>query len=221
MSKIEVKLIDSMGDDFKTVAGTARVSFGKSAEDYTDEQNIKLVKYLARNSHWTPACSLQAILSIKLPLAIHAQLVTHKQGGVINTMSRRYVRSELEFYEPSFRHAPDRSVKQGSGDLMANQDRPLIYHDRAVTAALGTFNKMLELGVCPEQARYYLPQNLMTKCTVVGSLPYFARIYKQRACSHAQGGDVEGGEWRTITEQMDAIFSELWPVTWSVSKGDE
>ena len=221
MSKIEVELVDSMGDDFKSVANTARVSFGKKADAYTDEQNIKLVKYLIKNSHWTPLCSLQANISMKIPLVIHAQLVTHKKGGVINTMSRRYVRDELEFYEPTFRKTPEGSVKQGSGDVFESQERPLIYHDRAVEGAIDIYNQMLDMGVCAEQARYYLPQNLMTKCTVVGSLPYFARIYKQRSDSHAQGGDKDGGEWKTITDGMDDIFSRLWPIAWSLITGDE
>lgn len=208
MSKIELKLIDSMGTDVTSVANAARVSFGKTAAEYSCEDNVKLVKYLAKNNHWTPMCSLQLSVSVKLPLQIHAQLVKHQIGGVINTQSRRYVRGELEFFEPVFREAPGKNVKQGSGKEIEKAANIKDIHTRAIGQAQGFYEQLLSEGVCAEQARGVLPVDLMTSCIVVGSLPYFARIYKQRTDPHAQK------EWLIFCEQLSDICTELFPVTW-------
>jgi thymidylate synthase (FAD) len=48
-----VNLVDSMGSD-EDICDAARVSFDKSAENYSDEQNERLIRYLAKHDHWTP-----------------------------------------------------------------------------------------------------------------------------------------------------------------------
>ncbi len=50
MAKMEVSLLDTMGCD-DGVANAARVSFAKDATNFTDEQNDKLIKYLAKHNH--------------------------------------------------------------------------------------------------------------------------------------------------------------------------
>lgn len=208
MSKIEVEFLSSMGTD-SDVADTARCSFGKTAAEYSAESNNKLIKYLARNAHWTPFCSLQLRVSIKLSLQIHAQLIKHQIGGTINTMSRRYVRGELEFFAPVFREAPNGSVKQGSGDVMKVPTTAETIHYDAMFHAERAYQELLAEGVCAEQARGVLPVDLMTSCVVVGSLPYFARIYKQRTDPHAQK------EWAPLCDKLDEICTELFPVSWT------
>jgi thymidylate synthase (FAD) len=70
---ISVELIDKMGTD-NTVVDAARVSFSKEAANYTEEQNSKLIKYLAKHNHWSPFahCTLQ--FRIKAPIFVARQL---------------------------------------------------------------------------------------------------------------------------------------------------
>src|SRR5690625_2906757 len=49
---IKATLIKSTGDDL--VVDAARASFAKTHDTYTDEQNTRLINYLARHDHWTP-----------------------------------------------------------------------------------------------------------------------------------------------------------------------
>src|SRR5690625_71864 len=49
---IKATLITSQGDDL--VVDAARASFAKTHDKYTDEQNTRLINYLARHDHWTP-----------------------------------------------------------------------------------------------------------------------------------------------------------------------
>src|SRR5690625_7148396 len=49
---IKATLIKSTGDAL--VVDAARASFAKTHDTYTDEQNTRLINYLARHDHWTP-----------------------------------------------------------------------------------------------------------------------------------------------------------------------
>lgn len=212
MSKSKVELVTYMGHDINTPADVARVSFGKEASEFTPEQNTKLVKYLARNKHFTPFCSLQATVKMEMNLAIHAQLVKHRFGGTINTMSRRYVRDQLEFDTPDWRKKPKGSVKQGSGGQFKGVKRWLVncLYLGLTKVALLVYWTLLKLSVAPEQARLVLPSGTITKCVVTGSIEYFARMYRQRTHEHAQR------DWDPICERLDEIFTEIWPVSWKL-----
>ena len=105
-----------MGND-DSVVNAARVSFAKQADQYTDEQNARLINYLARCSHWSPFAQVFVTLRFKAPIAIHAQCVKHQIGFAMNTVSRRYVSDEPELFIPEFRLAPEGSIKQGSGGI--------------------------------------------------------------------------------------------------------
>ena len=95
---MNVELIDSMGGDL-SVVNAARVSFGKMKKKL-DKKDERLIAYLAKHKHWTPFghCTLQ--FHIKAPVFVARQLVKHQVGLVWNEISRRYVDSEPEYYEP-------------------------------------------------------------------------------------------------------------------------
>lgn len=104
-----------MGSD-RTVVDAARVSFNKRSDNYTDEQNAKLIKYLAEHNHWTPFAHPQVQLHIKAPIFVARQLGKHQVGMVWNEVSRRYVDSEPEFYWPTKWRKRAENKKQGSSD---------------------------------------------------------------------------------------------------------
>lgn len=219
MSKSKVTLIDHMGDDINTPANVARISFNREASEFSDEKNARLCDYLAKHGHWTPFCALQATLSIELNLALHAQLVKHRFGGTINTVSRRYVRDWLEFdSDIDWRYVPDKGVKQGSGngvDAFTWAEATGAY-ETAMRTSKEAYEALLDLGIAPEQARFVLPQGLMTKCSATGSIVYFARIYNQRCgkWGHPQK------DWAPICDQMNEIFMGIWPKSWKALTGD-
>ena len=66
---MQVTLINSMGND-KTIVDAARVSFAKTADNYTEAQNEKLIQYLARHNHWTPFGHAQATFHIEAPILL-------------------------------------------------------------------------------------------------------------------------------------------------------
>jgi len=217
---LEVTLIDLMGTD-ALVVNAARVSFSKEAENYTEEQNDKLINYLARHNHWTPFSHPTICIREKVPIFVARQRFKHTVGFSYNEVSRRYVDDTPGFFKPiKWRAAPTGSMKQGSskqeliildddGDHVANSqswcdDKLDLVHAHC----LSTYTEMIEKGVAPEQARMVLPQSMYTEYYVTGSLAAWGRAYKLRIDSHAQK------EIQDVAVKWDEIIRPLFPVSW-------
>ena len=162
MTQMKVEHIDHMGND-DSVVNAARVSFAKQADQYTEEQNARLIKYLARHNHWTPFAHAFVTLRFKAPIAIHAQCVKHQVGFAMNTVSRRYVNDKPEFFMPEFRLAPEGSVKQGSGEVHPDNAHWQVNYEDLMNKAVDLYLMMIDGDVAPEQARFVLPQGVMTE----------------------------------------------------------
>ena len=184
---MQVTLINSMGTD-QTVVDAARVSFAKKAENYTEDQNEKLIGYLARHNHWTPFGHAQATFHIEAPVFVARQLVKHQVGLVWNEVSRRYVDDTPRFFSPpSWRpRAPDKKQGSDKDDQIMNMRQAWKIYESAIHNVSRTYGILLEMGVAPEQARMVLPQSMMTEWYWTGSMVAFARIVEQRTHSTAQ-----------------------------------
>ena len=204
---MKVEYIDHMGND-DSVVNAARVSFAKQADQYTDEQNARLIKYLARHNHWTPFAHAFVTLRFKAPIAIHAQCVKHQIGFAMNTVSRRYVSDAPELFIPEFRLAPEGSVKQGSGDAHPDNGHLQAVYKSYCDRMINAYIDMIDMKVAPEQARFILPQGVMTEWVWSGSLQAWARFYNQRSDSHAQQ------EIQYLAHEVDNIVGALFPVSW-------
>ena len=95
---MDVELIDKMGSDL-SVVNAARVSFAK-IKDELDDNDEKLIKYLAVHGHWSPFAHASLSFRIKAPVFVARQLVKHQVGLSWNEVSRRYVSDKPEFYIP-------------------------------------------------------------------------------------------------------------------------
>lgn len=204
---IGVDFIDKMGDD-AAVCDAARVSFAKEASQFTDEQNDKLLVYLARHNHWSPFAHVVVKLRIRAPIFIARQLQKHQIGFAWNETSRRYVDNPPELFHPaSWRGRPE-SVKQGSGGDIPKQSIANDVLDDAYSAAVTGYDSLLALGVAPEQARMVLPQGMMTEWVWSGSVAAWARVCKQRLDPHAQA------EAAVVARLISDIVGPLFPVSW-------
>ena len=212
MTQMKVEHIDHMGND-DSVVNAARVSFAKQADQYTEDQNARLIKYLARHNHWTPFAHAFVTLRFKAPIAIHAQCVKHQIGFAMNTVSRRYVSDKPEFFMPEFRLAPEGSVKQGSGEVHPDNAHWQVNYEDLMNKAVDLYLMMIDGDVAPEQARFVLPQGVMTEWVWSGSLQAWARFYTQRIDTHAQQ------EIQYLAREVDKIVGALYPVAWDALTG--
>ena len=211
-TNMKVEHIDHMGND-DSVVNAARVSFAKQADQYTADQNARLIKYLARHNHWTPFAHAFVTLRFKAPIAIHAQCVKHQIGFAMNTVSRRYVSDKPELFIPEFRLAPEGSVKQGSGEVHPDNAHWQVNYEDLMNKAVDLYLMMIDGDVAPEQARFVLPQGVMTEWVWSGSLQAWARFYTQRIDPHAQQ------EIQFLAQEVDKIVGALYPVAWDALTG--
>ena len=233
-----VTLIDHMGDDL-SVVNAARVSFGKRVEldlsQYDDveyegcftqipilqDRDIKLIKYLAKHNHWSPFGHASMQFHIKAPVFVARQLIKHQVGLVWNEVSRRYVNNEPEFYTPEVWRASAENKKQGSSDEEININPstgsgPQMVDDyqQVLKSAKWTYEHLLELGVCPEQARMVLPQSMMTEWYWSGTLYAFANICNLRCKPEVQL------ETQMIAKEIDIQSGILFPVSWEALRNE-
>ena len=229
-----LEYVNHMGSDL-TVVNAARVSFNQESEWDIDQEakerltatessfresdlqvlsqkDKKLITYLAKHQHWTPFAHPQITLRIKAPIFVRTQLFKHKVGMVENEVSRRYIKSNPEFYVPKWRYGPTGNAKQGSSDFIdstATDYVERLYIESALNC-VNSYNKLLEQGVAPEQARSILPQGTYTEWWWTGSLSAYARIYKQRIDSHAQW------EVQQYALAINVVMKDLFPISWKV-----
>lgn len=204
---IKVELVDSMGTD-ATVSNVARVSFDKWKEEF-DAQDAKLIKFLAEHKHITPFRHPHVMVRCSAPIWLARQLGKHQIGMSWNEVSRRYVDTGVELYSPdALRLRPEGGIKQGSSAETADPAVLTIAEDMQRYAKV-IYEYLIDQGVAPEQARGYLPQNMMTSWIWTGSLAAFAHVYNLRADSHAQ---LEA-QW--FAEMLDETIRPLFPNAWS------
>ena len=212
LQMIKATLLDYMGSDM-TVVNAARVSFAKEStwDDYNSEteqyvlkdKDRKLIHYLAEHKHTSPFGHCFASFHIKAPIFVARQLVKHKFLRW-NEVSRRYVDTKPEFYEPSEWRGRSEDKKQGSdGVVNVYMDQDMQWHRQLVA-----YENLINNGVCPEQARMVLPQSLMTEWYWSGSLDAFADMCNLR-CS----GDTQL-ETRLAANQICTGMQGLFPVSW-------
>ena len=210
---IQVTYKGHMGNDL-TVVNAARVSFGKESEwDYEESDGYsfkqhmklkdkKLIKYLAKHKHISPFGHCFASFHVKAPVFVARQLVKHKFLRW-NEISRRYVDSEPELYNPAEWRGRSDDKKQGSEGVVLGLDIGDIN-----TMCKETYNRLLSKGVCPEQARMVLPQSMMTEWYWSGSLDAFADMCNLRCKPDTQY------ETQLVAWDLYYHMKELFPVSW-------
>ena len=197
----QVTLIDKMGSDL-SVVNSARVSFAKQHNTMQDNDE-RLIKYLATHNHWSPFGHASLQFRIKAPIFVARQLVKHQVGLIWNEVSRRYVSDDPEFFIPFLWREKHENKKQGSTETEVEYDiTPLIKKAKQM------YQDMLDNNIAPELARMILPQCMMTEWIWSGTLYAFARV-----CNLRNKPDVQE-ETRQITESMNSFLSNGFPISW-------
>ena len=133
-----------------------------------------------------------------MPLFIRSQHHRHRTWAY-NEISRRYTSVDIKFYEPNEFRTQHKSNRQASNNELLN---PIIEYNRSglpVSAVasemvrahhkecLKLFDNLLSSGVCREQARGVLPQNLYTQ--------YFGTVNLHNLLKFVSLRVHEGAQW--------------------------
>jgi len=209
-----------MGTD-ATIVQSARVSFynDMDSEELT-EKDKKLIRFLIRNKHTSTFEHCQVTLRCTVPLFVRSQHHRHRTWK-FNEVSRRYTDFNIQFYEPTSFRTQSKSNKQASNmdeiDPLIGCEFPDLFGmaNRRATElmkehhrkSLGLFDSLLEAGVCREQARGVLPQNMYTEYYASANLNNILKFIDLR--TH------EGAQWeiQEMAKGMLKIIEKLYPAT--------
>ena len=211
--------VQHMGSDL-TIVNSARVSFGvqKSSLDGRDK---RLVNYLIKHRHTSTLEHNVVTFKFVVPLFVRSQHHRHRTWSY-NEISRRYTDKDLQFYEPShFRtqHESNRQASNAEEIINPNLSKPYAnslippiiwkasdavkeHHKRS----LELYNTLMSSGVCREQARGILPQNLYTE--------YYGTVNLNNLLKFIDLRTHEGAQWeiQQVAKSCLEIATDLWPV---------
>ena len=229
----KVQLVQSMGSD-ATIVRAARVSFGKdSSSEELSEKDKKLIRYLIKHKHTSTLEHCNLTFKFTVPLFVRSQHHRHRTWSY-NEISRRYTEVDLNFYEPKQFRTQHKSNRQASNadDLIDPVIENCLFDNEQVSftasevlqehhlRSLELFNKMIEAGVCREQARGVLPQNLYTQYYGSTNLSNLLKFIDLRL--------HEGAQWeiQQMAQACLEIVTDIFPVTVSTYRelrghGDE
>ena len=208
-----VSYVEHMGSDL-TVVNSARVSFGVEKTEL-DDKDKKLIRYLIKHRHTSTLEHNTVTFRFVVPLFVRSQHHRHRTWSY-NEISRRYTDKDLKFYLPNNFRTQHKSNRQASnaeelinprvyGDLSPLTAKELL--ENKTYECLDTFNNLLEAGVCREQARMILPQNLYTE--------YYGTVNLNNLLKFVHLRTHEGAQWeiQKVAEACLDIATDLWPVT--------
>ena len=218
-----VDYVNHMGDDL-TVVNSARVSFGVE-KDELDGRDKKLINYLIKHRHTSTLEHNLITFRFTVPMYVRSQHHRHRTWSY-NEISRRYTDVNIKFYEPKAFRTQHKSNRQASNaeelinPVMNPEDEnhpkfgEWIHSTTASelvaahnTDSLVLFNQLIEAGVCREQARGVLPQNLYTE--------YYGTVNLSNLLKFIDLRTHEGAQWeiQKVAEACLEIATDLFPET--------
>ena len=215
-----VDYISHMGSDL-TVVNSARVSFGVQKSDL-DGRDKRLISYLIKHRHTSTLEHNVVTFKFTVPIFVRSQHHRHRTWSY-NEISRRYTDKGLKFYIPKGFRPQHKSNRQASNpDELIN---PYLYpreHYNIVPPSNSTardyvqnhiltsieyYKKMLEHGICREQARMILPQNLYTEYYGTVNLNNLLKFIDLRTHEGAQS------EIQKVADACLEIATDFIPIT--------
>ena len=213
----KVEYVDHMGSDL-TIVNSARVSFGKNKVSL-DGRDRKLIRYLVKHKHTSTFEHNVITFKFTVPLFIRSQHHRHRTWSY-NEISRRYTDVNIKFYEPKEFRTQHKSNRQASNaEELINPEINFMW-DESTTGytaseamkefhygALHLYHNLIEAGVCKEQARGVLPQNLYTE--------YYGTVNLNNLLKFVDLRTHMGAQWeiQKVAKACLQIAQDLYPQT--------
>jgi thymidylate synthase (FAD) len=193
--------------------------------DYVNHMGDDLtvvINYLIKHRHTSTLEHNLITFRFCVPLYVRSQHHRHRTWSY-NEISRRYTDVNIKFYEPKAFRTQHKSNRQASNaeevidprileekyrgdrDYIPNTASRLVaQHHRE---SLKLFNDLIEAGVCREQARGVLPQNLYTE--------YYGTVNLSNLLKFIDLRTHEGAQWeiQKVAEACLEIATDLFPET--------
>jgi thymidylate synthase (FAD) len=201
-----VRLVDTMPRENldNSIVQAARVSYGDGTK--TSRGDTGLIRYLMRHWHTTPFEMVEFKFHIKMPIYIARQHLRHRTASV-NEMSARYSIVPKEYYNPDTMRGQSEVNHQGSEGEVSVRSELSDAGSQHLENSFDIYEKLLEEGVCREQARGNLPQSTYTEFYWKINLHNLMHYLHLRMDSHAQK------EIQDYARAMHDLVEPLVPIT--------
>ena len=205
---MKVTLVSITENPEQLISYIARVS---NPDNQNNPDYAKLIKYLIRNSHWSPFEHAFITFRIETSRAIAAQLLRHR-SFTFQEFSQRY--SEVTTFEPIELRRQATKNRQSSLEVFDPEIRSgTTSTDKASNVIMQhliesrrRYEFLLEAGVAKEVARFILPATTQTTLYMTGSIRSWIHYIELRDTDHVQK------EHRMITQEIRGIFNAYLPI---------
>jgi thymidylate synthase (FAD) len=193
------------------VAYCARVS--NPTNQMNTETSEKLIKYLIKNSHWSPLEMTSVCIEIECPRDIARQILRHRSFS-FQEFSQRYADpvAELEFVTREAR-LQDTKNRQNSIEVDDTELENEWYRaqQRVLYAVRREYEWAIKNGIAKEVARAILPEGLtMSRLYMSGTLRSFIHYIELRSANGTQKEHME------IARACATVIAEVFPLAQSL-----
>ena len=173
------------------------------------ETSEKLIRYLIKNSHWSPLEVVSVCLEIETTRDIARQMLRHRSFS-FQEFSQRYAdpTKELDFFVREAR-LQDTTNRQNSveTDDFNLQEEWILRQVQVINAAKEAYNWAIENGIAKEQARAVLPEgNTISRMYMNGTLRSWIHYIQLRAANGTQK------EHQEIAFACAEVISKVFPM---------
>lgn len=200
-----IKGVDTAND---LIAYVARVS------NPTNQNNVatasKLIKYLAKNKHWSPFEMVHVCIEIRTTRDIGRQILRHRSFS-FQEFSQRYADpTQMTFVTDREFRLQDANNRQNSISV-DDEEKQRLFSEAQKTlaiAAKSAYNSFLDLGLAKEQARALLPEGLTPSVMYMsGSLRSWIHYCTLRMKNGTQKehADIAKQCWDIITTEFPCL----------------
>lgn len=189
------------------IAFCARVS--NPSNQMNTNTSEKLLKYLAKNKHWSPFEMCNVCLEIETTRDIARQILRHRSMS-FQEFSQRYA-NPLEELQFELREARLQDTKNRQNSILT-EDRGLQEEwnkkqQEVIDKAIKAYRWAMEKGIAKEQARCVLPEgNTLSRLYVNGTLRSWIHYCELRSENGTQKEHAE------IAKACAKVISDLFPV---------
>jgi thymidylate synthase (FAD) len=205
---MNVRLSSVTSDAEQFVIYVARVS---NPENQNNPNIARLIRYLINNKHWSPFEHASMTVEIETSRAIAAQILRHRSFS-FQEFSQRY--SQAAEWEPVELRRQAESNRQSSTEIfnpVLDPGADIKYYALdmlrdSLYDAFNVYNKLLDMGVAKESARFVLPLATKTRLYMTGSIRSWIHYIALRTDEHTQK------EHRDIANSIKALFVKQFPI---------
>ncbi|MEM4410021.1 MAG: FAD-dependent thymidylate synthase [Candidatus Caldarchaeum sp.] len=199
---MKVKLLSHSPDPLRSVYVAFRTCYSQKSPDELWEESgrvsrdkmVSFIEKYAQVGHTSPFEQVWFEFAVSgISRALSHQLVRHRVGVSFEQQSQRYVKlgNDAEFVVPP--------------SVSSNQEALEVY-TKCLDDGRLAYDKLVELGVPPEDARYILPNATPTNIKLTINMTALMHMCDIRLCTRAQW------EFRRLVSLMRAEVNKVEPV---------